>query len=76
LKLRLDYFCSRYNQKGLGDLVRKVITGECIEMEEIWKICMPELIQNSKVKKLLTLSNTNISKIKKRNLTEVSEYET
>lgn len=32
LKLRLDYFCSRYNQKGLGDLVRKIILGQSMEM--------------------------------------------
>jgi hypothetical protein len=27
LYARLEYFCSRYNKKGLGDLTRKVI--EC-----------------------------------------------
>lgn len=74
LKLRLDYFYSRYNQKGLGELVRKVITGQSIEMEEIWKICLPE-IAGSQGKKVLTLSNTNIAKNRRRNQT-VSEYET
>lgn len=74
LQLRLDYFCSRYNQKGLGELVRKVISGESVEMEEIWKVCLPQLA-TAKAKKVLTLSNTNVRNNRRKNNTEVSEYE-
>lgn len=69
--MRLDYFCSRYNHKGLGDLIRRVITSNNIsqEIEEIWKACLPQ-----PSRKPLTLSNTN-SKLRRKQPTEGSEQE-
>ena len=38
LCLRLDYFCSKYNNRGLGDLMRQVITGQSYELQSLSRL--------------------------------------
>jgi len=73
LSLRLQYFCSRYNAKGLGNLVRKIILDQNYSMEEIWKINIPEISSSLQSQKILTIRSTYRLPNHKRNLTKNSE---
>lgn len=70
LTIRLEYFCSRYNSKGLGDFVKKVIDGDDYEMDVIWKgLCEGE----RKIRKVLSLKNNNQKVNIDKSKTEISQ---
>jgi len=56
LTIRLEYFCSRYNCKGLGDFVKKVIDGDDYEVDGMWR----NLYEGpQKSRKVLTIKTNN-----------------
>jgi hypothetical protein len=58
---RLDYFCSHFNSKGLGDLTCKVIHEQIYEMEDIWRLFIPEM-QIKKSTQRLSIGSSKVVK--------------
>lgn len=76
LKIRLDYFCSRYNAKNLGTLTKMIIEEQNYDINQVSKICLPETIEQKQNQTVNSNSFNSMYMLKSRKRAAENEYQT